>query len=322
VSDGVFINYRGEDSRSYAALLYVELSRRFGAELVFLDSESIPAGSDFGEQLLGRVRRCRVLLAVVGPRWLSAVGAGGERRIDAPQDWIRRELAEAFAFAATVIPVLTDGAEMPLEPDLPADIAAFARCQYRRLRHHDAIADLDRLCGDLVAVDPDLAAGSHQSAVPQQLPADVAAFTGRMRQPAVLDRLAAAITALGGPPSETMDRASGIVICAISGMAGVGKTALAVHWAHRTRAQFPDGHLYVNLRGFDANGQPVHPSEAIRGFLDTLGAPEVPSRGRGHVDHGRTPPTHCAPRPAASPRHLGPRLTETSRTPRLGVWTT
>jgi hypothetical protein len=52
----VFINYRGEDSHSYGALLHAELSRRFGPELVFLDSESIPAGADFVEQLLGRVR--------------------------------------------------------------------------------------------------------------------------------------------------------------------------------------------------------------------------------------------------------------------------
>jgi hypothetical protein len=65
VAGGVFINYRGEDSHSYGALLYAELSRHFGAELVFLDSESIPAGADFPEQLLARVRGCAVLLAVV-----------------------------------------------------------------------------------------------------------------------------------------------------------------------------------------------------------------------------------------------------------------
>src|SRR5262249_43450184 len=97
VAGGVFINYRGEDSHSYGALLYAELSRHFGAELVFLDSESIPAGADFVIQLLARVRGCAVLLAVVGPRWLSAADAEGRRRIDDPADWIRRELAEAFA---------------------------------------------------------------------------------------------------------------------------------------------------------------------------------------------------------------------------------
>jgi TIR domain len=63
----VFVSYRGEDSHAYGALLYRELSRRFGSDLVFLDSESIPAGADFAEDVLARVRRCRVVLAVIGP---------------------------------------------------------------------------------------------------------------------------------------------------------------------------------------------------------------------------------------------------------------
>ena len=107
VAGGVFINYRGEDSQSYGALLYAEMRRHFGAELVFLDSESIPAGVDFPGQLMARVRDCGVLLAVIGPRWLSAAGTGGQRRIDDPADWIRRELAEAFAAGVRVVPVLT-----------------------------------------------------------------------------------------------------------------------------------------------------------------------------------------------------------------------
>src|SRR5215468_1852848 len=88
VADGVFINYRGADSHSYGALLYTDLSRCFGAELVFLDSESIPPGADFHDQLLARVRGCAVLLAVIGPQWLSTADAVGRRRIDDPQDWV------------------------------------------------------------------------------------------------------------------------------------------------------------------------------------------------------------------------------------------
>src|SRR5215468_5818052 len=95
VHGGVFINYRGEDSYSYGALLHAELSRRFGSESVFLDAESIPAGADYVGQLLGRVRQARVILVVIGPRWLEAANGGG-RLIDDPVDWVRQELVAAF----------------------------------------------------------------------------------------------------------------------------------------------------------------------------------------------------------------------------------
>jgi tetratricopeptide (TPR) repeat protein len=95
--------------------------------------------------------------------------------------------------------------------------------------------------------------------VPAQLPADVPAFTGRTRQLADLDEL---LTAARAPAT--------VVISAIDGTAGIGKTALAVHWAHRVADQFPDGQLYVNLRGFHPDGSVVDPSDALRGFLDGL----------------------------------------------------
>ncbi len=69
------------------------------------------------------------------------------------------------------------------------------------------------------------------------------------------------------------DIGGAVVITAIGGTAGVGKTTLAVHWAHRVRARFPDGQLYVNLRGYDPSGTAMKPAEAIRGFLDALGVP-------------------------------------------------
>jgi DNA-binding SARP family transcriptional activator/tetratricopeptide (TPR) repeat protein len=101
---------------------------------------------------------------------------------------------------------------------------------------------------------------------PAQLPPDIASFTCRAAQ---LRRLDMVLAARGA------DDATSPVICAISGMAGVGKTALAVHWAHQVAGQFGDGQLYVNLRGFDPTGRVLSPAEAVRGFLDALGvAPE------------------------------------------------
>jgi hypothetical protein len=152
----VFISYRGEDSYGYGALLHAELSRRFGPESVFLDAESIPAGADYVEQLLDRVRRARVAAAVIGPRWLAAANGSG-RLIDDPADWVRRELVAAFEAGVRVIPVLTDEARMPAELELPEELAALSRCQFRRLRHREASRDVSRLAADLAAADPELA---------------------------------------------------------------------------------------------------------------------------------------------------------------------
>lgn len=160
----VFINYRGVDSHGYGALLYTELVRWFGKDTVFLAAESIPAGADFVTELLGRVRTARVLLAVIGPRWLTAADpATGRRQIDDPADWVRRELVEAFRASVRVIPVLTDDATLPQECDLPVDIAALGRCQYRHLRRQEPMADLARIVADLGS-DPILATDASRSA--------------------------------------------------------------------------------------------------------------------------------------------------------------
>lgn len=95
---------------------------------------------------------------------------------------------------------------------------------------------------------------------PSQLPRALLDFVGRKAELDRLDTLLAAV-----------DQA--VAVAVITGMAGVGKTALAVHWAHRVSHHFPDGQLYVNLRGFDPTGPAVEPAEAIRGFLDALAVP-------------------------------------------------
>ncbi|MCL6670650.1 AfsR/SARP family transcriptional regulator [Streptomyces panaciradicis] len=104
-------------------------------------------------------------------------------------------------------------------------------------------------------------AGSGGSVVrPSQLPTDLATFTGRRAQ---LDNAVALLPDRGQPRTS--------VIGLISGMAGSGKTTLAVHWAHRIAHRFPDGSLYVNLRGYDPSGSRMAPGEAIESFLVALG---------------------------------------------------
>ncbi|MEO3750183.1 BTAD domain-containing putative transcriptional regulator [Streptomyces sp. B6B3] len=99
-----------------------------------------------------------------------------------------------------------------------------------------------------------------RTAVPAQLPGDVTGFVGREVELAELDGLL----------SPDAAGARGVVISAVAGTAGVGKTALALRWAHRVRERFPDGQLYVDLRGYGPD-QPVSPLDALAGFLRALG---------------------------------------------------
>jgi len=134
---------------------------------------------------------------------------------------------------------------------------------------------LQRLQQAILAADPALAAaeltppagdrstaatGREKTPVPRQLPATVPYFTGRSEELAAL--------------SARLDQTGSValVISAIGGTAGVGKTALAVSWAHQVAGQFPDGQLYVNLRGYDP-GQPLTAADALAGFLRALGVP-------------------------------------------------
>ena len=95
--------------------------------------------------------------------------------------------------------------------------------------------------------------------LPRQLPPAVAAFTGRTAELQVLTKI---LDGTGTPGT--------VVISAIGGTAGVGKTALAIQWAHQVRDRFPDGQLYVNLRGYDPD-RPTPPADALAGFLSALG---------------------------------------------------
>jgi tetratricopeptide (TPR) repeat protein len=287
---GVFISYRVKDSYVAAALIDRELSSRFGSGNVFLDSKSIPAGSDFTEELLARLRTCSVLLVVIGPRWLAITDEAGYRRIDDPEDWVRREIVEALASGMRVIPVLTDQAQLPAEADLPTDIAQLARRQYVSLRHRHMHVDLDHLVDRIIEAElvdqrysyststgnpqPSptaiqqmwLAGGPGQAErrpPPRQLPASPRDFTGRAEQLAALDRLL---------PDEAGTGLEAVVISAVDGTAGVGKTALALVWAHRVQHRFPDGTLFTNLRGYGP-GEPATPGEVLDGFLRALGVP-------------------------------------------------
>jgi tetratricopeptide (TPR) repeat protein len=117
-----------------------------------------------------------------------------------------------------------------------------------------------RLTSGEGAADPVMPPPGGGAGVPRQLPAGVRHFTGRKAE---LDFLTALLDEPGGT----------VVISAISGTAGAGKSALAVHWAHQHAGHFPDGQLYADLRGFDSADPPVKAAAVMRCFLDALAVP-------------------------------------------------
>jgi DNA-binding SARP family transcriptional activator/tetratricopeptide (TPR) repeat protein len=152
--------------------------------------------------------------------------------------------------------------------------------------------DLQRLHQQVLSADPALkllgpepsAGGGAGRVVPQELPAGVRHFTGRAGELAALTRLL----------DEPAKGLGVVVISAIGGTAGVGKTALAVHWAHQVAGRFPDGQLYVNLRGYDPD-RPMAAADALAGLLSALGVPgaDIPD---GVEDRARLYRTNLAGR--------------------------
>jgi hypothetical protein len=133
-----------------------------------------------------------------------------------------------------------------------------------------------------LAIAPAAGNGASQEAAfpfpPRQLPADVPGFTGRVRHLAELDRLLAMSAGRPGEPGRPGERrqpsrSAEMVIAVVTGAPGMGKTALAVHWGQRVAGRFPDGQLYVDLRGLNPDGLVMEPSEAVRGLLESLGVP-------------------------------------------------
>jgi DNA-binding SARP family transcriptional activator/Tfp pilus assembly protein PilF len=212
-----------------------------------------------------------------------------EERIRALEEYIELELATGTG--RRLIPELSDLVQQyPHRESLHralmlalyrSDRQADSLAAYRHARQvlHDELglepgSELQRLHQAILNRDPAL--DHHQEpankphpagrlpVIPRELPADVPGFAGRVDALKILDDL---LTSASDRPQAP------VMITAIVGTAGVGKTALAVHWAHRIVNRFPDGQLYVNLQGYSPNGRAVTPAEAIRGFLDALGVP-------------------------------------------------
>ena len=214
-------------------------------------------------------------LAGLSGDWVDEVRATWHRhRLDAAVHWGDLELR--LGSSDVVIGTMSDLARAyPLVEPLEALLMRALHAAGRDAEAVDRYAVVRKRLADELGTDPgselrtlhsailrgELPVAPARATTPAQLPSDVPGFAGRV---AVLRRLDG-LLADGSPATR---------IVVLSGSAGVGKTTLAVHWAHAVSGEFADGQLFMNLRGFDPTGSPVTAIEAMRGFLEALEVPQ------------------------------------------------
>ena len=118
----IFLNYRRDDTQACAEHLYASLASRYGIENVFRDEATIKYGEDFPSEIERAVISSDVVLVLIGRKWLTVRGKDGRRRLDAPGDYVRKEIETALSQGLDVIPVLVDGAVIPSRRELPKSI--------------------------------------------------------------------------------------------------------------------------------------------------------------------------------------------------------
>ena len=131
-----------------AGRLYDRLADRFGEGQVLIDVDAIELGVDFAEEISRAVAACKVLLAIIGPTWLTATDERGHRRLDDPDDIVRLEIEAALARNVRVIPILVEGAVMPNRQDLPEGLAGLSRRNALLIRHESLVTTPGAWCGD------------------------------------------------------------------------------------------------------------------------------------------------------------------------------
>ena len=140
----IFISYRRDDSAGYTRAVHEQLAKRFSAQRIFMDVDTIDPGLPFDQAIEQAVGRCDVLLAMIGRRWLEAQGDKGPR-LGNPKDFVRNEIAIALSRNIRVIPVPLDGAEMPVEEVLPEALRPLAMRNAIEISNSRFLSDVERL---------------------------------------------------------------------------------------------------------------------------------------------------------------------------------
>jgi hypothetical protein len=144
----VFISYRREDTSGQALLVYKALAERFGSENVFMDVAQVRPGMSFYRVINDRVAGCDVLLALIGPRWLTSLNQRTRRRLlDQSEDYVRLEVEAALrrGSGVRVIPILIDDTVMPSANELPRSLRSLALINASSVRHTSLDEDVNRI---------------------------------------------------------------------------------------------------------------------------------------------------------------------------------
>lgn len=142
---GIFISYRRGATAAYAGRLYDRLAAEFGERQVFMDLTDIEPGVDFVEQIERAVGDAEALLVVIGPDWLEANNKNGLPRLHDPEDFVRQEVLKALERETLIVPVLVQGAPMPLVEELPEPLHSLGRRNAIELTDTGWSRDVDRL---------------------------------------------------------------------------------------------------------------------------------------------------------------------------------
>jgi hypothetical protein len=146
---GIFICYRREDTAGWAGRLDSDLQAGLAGVFIFRDVEDIPPGVKYDEYISQALGSCDVLIALIGPQWLTAKDRQGVRRLDDPNDFIALEIATCLRRDIRVIPALVGGARIPVDDELPQNIRALSRRQAYELSDSRWAADCRKLITDI-----------------------------------------------------------------------------------------------------------------------------------------------------------------------------
>ncbi|OLC27918.1 MAG: hypothetical protein AUJ02_07735 [Chloroflexi bacterium 13_1_40CM_3_65_12] len=219
-SPRIFISYRRDDTAGHAGHLYADLVAHFGADSVFMDTETIEPGADFTVQLSREIASCNVLIALIGKQWL-------QRRLRDPEDYVRLEIQAALDRNMRVIPILLQGARMPSVAQLPGSIAELSHKNALEISNSRWRHDVDKLISALQRRAGTTPSPSRRLT---NLPLELTSFIGRRAELQHLQEL------------QSQSR-----LLALIGPGGVGKTRLAIQLATYLRARFSDGVWLVEL---------------------------------------------------------------------------